>query len=247
LWSLSHSNNTNSILYFFESSEILSDVVTETKKKGSSIFKSKKYILPTTHHFKDLVIKYTKLPNICISEPVDDQTLDENLKDSLFSETGISKSQSFKSMLNIANSKRFSINKSYLLLLSELSHSSECLLQNISFHARKSDVEFPFMLAPDYFDLEKEKEEFSSLYSLDTTQRYLLDELFSKAIGLKVNNLDMSNLKSSLGITSLENSVYVHSKAYKLKFHVEMMRRKYAASCITIAQCYQDHPIYIYN
>lgn len=98
-WVKDHTDCTYAIINILEHAGLFTQTICERKSIHGSLVGEIKYILPT--HFDNLVLKYTKLPNICPPDPVTDYDLDRCLKNTLFGEIGITKSDRFKNMLNI--------------------------------------------------------------------------------------------------------------------------------------------------
>jgi hypothetical protein len=241
-WSRAHSDNCMNILTFLEKSGIFADVISEKKKVYKQMRKEIQYVLPVK--MENLVMRFVDLPNVFPPNKVNDKYLDENLTLSLFGETGITKSKSFKKVLSIVQAKKFSINETYLNVLKELLNNAS-FLGDLLKKTPNLNVEFPFLLSTEYAKLIHDLGNYKTFFGNDIAQRYLVDEVSRKLAGKKASNVNMEHIRNLCGASRVELETETFLRQQKNESGAAFMKRKHAASCISVSEAFIGFPIFI--
>jgi DNA-dependent RNA polymerase len=243
-WSLDLSNSVITILSFLEQSGLFFDIVNE--KKTGALRKSErtKYILPC--RLEELAVKFTELPKVARPGSVNDQDLEEGLKDTLFGVNKISKSGSLKRMLSITQNKPYSVNIAFYTLLKNL-YDMEYGDLNDQLTRGEHSIELPFPLKREVLVVQNQINEFDGLSKVSGLNRLFYEEVDTVFLGAGCTKIDSRELRAACGITSFEQSAKESRELLQSHKYALLMKRKYANTCITIGEVFARTDVYITN
>lgn len=164
-WTKDLSNSVAVILSILEQSGFFVEVVNEKKVSQNGISNRTKYILPIK--IENLLIKHTQLPRVVIPGDITDADIDENLKTALFGVNIVSKSDSFKRTLSIAQRKNFGVSRTYLRILKEVLFASPYTFVGKALVDNLEKIDLPFMLSNQLADLRLEIAEICGISDLE--------------------------------------------------------------------------------
>lgn len=243
-WTREHSTISDTILRLLEHSGIFSEIINErtTTTIDGKTFDQKKYILPD--RMEDLAIQYTKLPRVVIPNKVTDISMEENLRPVLFGENRITKSDSFKHVLNTSQNKRFGINTIYLAILEKCLNTfnnavGQAICDNSDF------IGLPFLTSNKIAELSHEVQDYQGLSNIGIFNHVLLEQFNTKLVGYDIQNLYQPEIKSIFGLTDFESKIESNVFYLKQQYKTECVKRKMAYTCVNLGKLFKDTNVYI--
>jgi DNA-dependent RNA polymerase len=243
-WSLDFSNCMTTILAFLEQSGIFYDIVNEKQAGALKKTERTKYVLPCK--LEELAVKFTELPKVARPGSVQDEDIDEGLKDTLFGVNKISKSGSLKRMLSITQNKPYTINPDFLALLKILYELNTGELHDL-LQKKGCCIELPFPFESEVSHVQNQIYEFDGLSRISGLNRIFFDEIDTAFLGAGCSKIDYVDLKRVCGITPFEQAAKDSRELLQSEKYNLLMKRKYANTCITIGEVFARTDVYITN
>lgn len=242
-WTLDLSHAVTTCLHYLEKSDIFLKVVNEVVIKKNNPSEKTMYILPTK--LEDLTIRHTKFPLVTTPGEVTDEDIDENLKRPLFGENRVSKSNSLKKVLTVAQKKRYSVNTLYTRILDDLLNIKSATSAGSAIAENVSKIELPFMLRHQLFALESELDEYKDLLGVTGFAKNIADDLHTQLLGEGANNVSLFELNKACSLTDFETKTKPAAEYLHLMCRRERLQRKLGHSALMLAKLYTGVHVYI--
>ena len=237
-WWCSHRDSAFSIIHLLEKSGIYEQVVKDSLINSGHHKDEIKYILPM--RAMEIEVKKTNLPRIVKPNKVNDNDLGDMIKDVVFGEGTVSKSDRLKETLTIAHNKKFRVSENCLKLLDIMYYLEEpnTLFENIT---------LPFPSITEIHKITDEIISYTESPRISQLHLHVFENCKDFFAGHDMKFDLQTELLESSGVSVFENAITKKIADLREEKVKKLINRKYAKTTITIAELYKGLPLYIRN
>lgn len=240
-WVNDLTSSVQTIMNFLEQSKFFIGLAKEKMSSGKT--EHIIYALPTK--MEDVLITFTAFPRVVPPKSVTPEGIEDNLKQSLFGDNRVSKSNSFTRVLNIAQSKPFAVNNKVVALFNILMDpGSKTVAHEI---CQLKTIENPFLTAYQLKVMKDQVSDAKNIAKIGAFEKLIADMLHTKFVGKGITNISFTSLLLLVGVSPLEIKLMKEGEIAQYRLTAESNRRKTAQTHLVLGKMFSGVPLYMTN
>lgn len=240
-WVNDLTSSVQTIMDFLEQSKFFLGLAKEKLSSG----KTEHIIYALPAKMEDVLITFTAFPRIIPPKNVTPEMIEDKLKQSLFGDNRVSKSNSFTKVLNIAQSKAFAVNNKVIRLFDTLMDPT----QNTVAHdiSLLKTIENPFLTTYQLKIMKDQVNDAKDIAKIGAFEKFIADILHTSFVGKGITNISFTSLLLLAGVSPLEIKMMKEGEIAQYRLTAETHKRKTAETHLVLGKLFSGVPIYMTN